>query len=103
MSKIKYREAKLNDDSLKKLDQINSIVREYQGQGLVLTLRQLYYQLVSRDVIPNQQKEYARLSGLLKEGRMCGIVDWAAIEDRLRSAEKPSSWDSPGDIFRFSY
>lgn len=96
--KYKYREIRLSKENKVRLDQINSIIREYQRQNYVLTLRQLYYQLVSRDVIPNQQKEYAKLSGLLKEGRMGGVVDWNAIEDRLRSAEKPSSWDTPADI-----
>ena len=62
---------------------INGIIEEYQAQGYVLTLRQLYYQLVSRDIIPNQQKEYNKLSILLKEGRMAGVVDWDAIEDRI--------------------
>lgn len=96
--KVTFREIRLSDANKQRLDAINRIIREYQGQGLILTLRQLYYQLVSRDVIPNQQKEYAKLSRLLKEGRMAGIVDWGAIEDRLRVAEKPSAWDHPSDI-----
>jgi hypothetical protein len=68
------------------------------AQGYVLTLRQLYYQLVSRDIVPNKQAEYSKLSTLLKEGRMAGIVDWDAIEDRLRKPSKPSSFDGPKAI-----
>lgn len=98
--KIKYRDIKLSKDNKVRLQTINSIIQEYQDDGYVLTLRQLYYQLVSRDVIPNQQKEYAKLSKLLKEGRMSGIVDWSAIEDRLREPEKPASFDSPEDILQ---
>ncbi len=63
---------------------INSIIEEYAEEGYVLTLRQLYYQLVSRDVIPNDVREYAKLSKLLVKGRMAGVVDWEAIEDRIR-------------------
>lgn len=96
--KIKFREVKLSKLNKIRLDQINSIIREYQDEGYVLTLRQLYYQLVSRDVIPNQQKEYAKLSNLLKEGRMGGIVDWNSIEDRLRRPYSPPSWNSPKEI-----
>ena len=96
--KIKYRTIKLSAANKLRLDMINKIIVEYQNQGYRLTLRQLYYQLVSRDVIPNVQKEYANLSKLLKEGRMAGIVDWDAIEDRLRKPNKPSCWDSPQDI-----
>ena len=82
--KIYYRNAKLSAANKVRLDDINLIVVEYQNQGYKLTLRQLYYQLVSRDIIPNVLTEYAKLSKLLKEGRMAGIVDWSAIEDRLR-------------------
>lgn len=96
--RIKYREPKLSKSNKIRLEQINSIIAEYQADGYVLTLRQLYYQLVSRDIIPNQQKEYAKLSNVLKEGRMGGIVDWNAIEDRLRRPSSPSSWDSPASI-----
>lgn len=67
-----------------RLSQINQIIEEYNLQGYRLTLRQLYYQLVSRDVIPNNDKEYAKLSTLLTKGRMGGVVDWDAIEDRIR-------------------
>lgn len=98
--KIKFRDAKLSTANRNRLEQINEIIEEYQEQDLVLTLRQLYYQLVSRDIIPNQQKEYSKLSTLLKEGRMSGVVDWEAIEDRLRKPEKPSSFSSPREILQ---
>lgn len=97
MPKIKFREVRLSKANKDRLDVINNIIEEYQDEGYVLTLRQLYYQLVSRDVIPNKSTEYAKLSTLLKEGRMGGIVDWDAIEDRLRKPSKPSAWDSPKD------
>lgn len=77
---------------------INSIIGEYQSAGYVLTLRQLYYQLVSREVIPNKVAEYDKLGVLLREGRMGGIVDWDAIEDRLRRPKKPASWDTPAEL-----
>jgi hypothetical protein len=98
MAKIAFRKIRMNRANKIRLDQINGIIEEYQRQDYRLTLRQLYYQLVSRDVIPNKVTEYSKLSVLLREGRMGGIVDWNAIEDRLRSPEKPSSWDEPGDV-----
>jgi hypothetical protein len=96
--KIKYRDIHLSKTNLIRLDEINAIIVSYQKQGYRLTLRQLYYQLVSRDVIPNNVKEYGKLSNLLKEGRMAGIVDWDAIEDRLRKPDRPPCWDSPDQI-----
>ena len=53
---------------------------------------------MSRDIIPNKQSEYAKLSTLLTKGRMAGVVDWDAIEDRLRVPEKPGEWDSPKEL-----
>jgi len=98
--KIKFRDIRLSSDNRRKLEIINEIIGEYQEQGYVLTLRQLYYQLVSRDIIPNALPEYAKVSKLLKEGRMAGIVDWDAIEDRLRKPHTPASWSSPKDILQ---
>jgi hypothetical protein len=96
--KIKFRDIHLSKANLDRLDEINAIIGDYQAQGYRLTLRQLYYQLVSADIIANKLAEYAKLSNLLKEGRMAGIVDWDAIEDRLRKPDKPASWDSSLDI-----
>lgn len=88
--KIKYREKiGLSKDNLMKLEIINKIIKEYEAQGYKLTLRQLYYQLVSRDVIPNQKSEYQKLSSILVKARMGGVVDWEAIEDRLRKPKLP--------------
>lgn len=98
--KIAFNPCVLRQDRLVRLQQINGIIAEYLKLGLKLTLRQLYYQLVSRDIIPNKQTEYAKLSDILKEGRMCGIVDWSAIEDRLRTVQVPASWNTPGDVMQ---
>lgn len=83
--KEKFREKlRLSKVNEKQLETINSIIEEYAEQGYKLTLRQLYYQLVARGIVPNLQKEYAKLSTLLVKGRMAGVVDWEAIEDRIR-------------------
>lgn len=80
---------RLSKSNKKILTTINSILEEYKEDGYILTLRQLYYQLVSKDIIPNNDKEYAKLSNILKKGRMAGIVDWSAIEDRVRVPRLP--------------
>lgn len=76
---------------------INNIIEDYQSQGYKLTLRQLYYQLVSRDIIPNKIEEYTKLSTLLNKGRMSGFVDWDAIVDRTRNIKTPWWEESPQD------
>lgn len=82
------------------LEVINNILEEYKNDGYTLTLRQLYYQLVSKDIIPNNDKEYAKLSNILKKGRMAGIVDWAAIEDRVRVPKLPYWVDGVNDAIK---
>ena len=89
MKQVFREKLSLNKANQKRLETINEIIEEYADQGYVLTLRQLYYQLVSRDIIPNAKKEYAKLSGLLVKGRMAGVVDWSAIEDRTRTPFVP--------------
>lgn len=91
---------RLNKKNQEQLEVINSIIEEYARDGYTLTLRQLYYQLVSRDIIPNQQKEYAKLSTLLVKGRMAGFVDWDAIEDRIRVPNIPYSVDDIEDAIQ---
>lgn len=67
------------------IDTINDILFEYGKQGYRLTLRQLYYQLVSRGIIANKIQEYSKLSSILVISRMNGLTDWEMIEDRLRT------------------
>lgn len=84
-----------SEGSLEIIRQANDIIIDYQSQGFTLTLRQLYYQFVSRDLIPNKQSEYKRLGSVLNDARLAGLVDWDAIEDRTRNLEAPAWWDTP--------
>jgi hypothetical protein len=78
--------------------QANVIVGEYQRMGFTLTLRQLYYQFVSRDLIPNKQTEYKRLGEIINNARLAGLIDWSAIEDRTRNVRSVPMWSSPQSI-----
>jgi hypothetical protein len=85
MAKESFREKlRLRKDNIERLDIVNDIIDDFADQGYKLTLRQLYYQLVSKAIIPNRQEEYAKIGSLLVKGRMAGVVDWEAIEDRIR-------------------
>ena len=95
MSKIAYKDPKnLRPETRELLDQIIKVVEDYAAQGFKLTLRQLYYQLVANDIIPNRQQVYAKLSAILKDARMCGQVDWEIIEDRGRVPKMETYWNS---------
>lgn len=93
MGKIKYAEVRFQKHTRQLLDKIIAIVEDYERQGYRMTLRQLYYQLVSKDIIPNQQKEYAKISGILTNARMAGLVDWDFIEDRIRVPKFPNQFN----------
>ena len=74
------------------------IIGEYAAQGYRLTLRQLYYQLVARDIIPNSSAWYKRLGEVVSNGRLAGYIDWDAIVDRGRVPVMPPDWSSPKAI-----
>jgi hypothetical protein len=87
--KEQFRTINFRSAALEKIDQMVTIIEEYQEQDLRLTARQLYYQFVSRDLIPNQPAEYKKLTALLTDARYAGMVDWDAIEDRGREPSLP--------------
>lgn len=95
--KTKIRDINFRPESLAQIEQMQSIVDEYQQQGLKLTARQLYYQFVSRDLIPNKDTEYKKLTALLTNARYAGMIDWTAIEDRGREPNTPNEWNSLED------
>src|SRR5262249_23320049 len=80
------------------IEQANKIIDEYLVQGFILTLRQLYYQFVARDLIRNTLADYKRLGGIVNNARLAGLIDWDAIEDRTREVNTHSSWDGPASI-----
>ena len=98
MAKIKYLDKNFRPATLEQIAKCNTIIQTYQAQGFRLTLRQLYYQLVSRGVIPNKQTEYDKLGSILNDARLAGLVDWNAIEDRTRNVEINSHWGEPEQI-----
>ncbi len=88
------------DETLSIIGQVNAILSEYRSQGYDLSLRQVYYQLVARDLLPNSAKSYKRLGNVVSDGRLAGLIDWSMIVDRGRPVIFPSHWDSPADIVR---
>jgi hypothetical protein len=96
--KIKYVDVAISADRLGVIKTANKIIAEYQAQGFDLTLRQLYYQFVSRDLIPNRQSEYKRLGDIINDGRLAGLIDWNAIVDRTRNLRSLSHWTDPAQL-----
>jgi hypothetical protein len=63
---------------------VNEIFTQYTVK---LTLRQIYYRLVSKNLIPNTKASYKGLSHQLVKARESGEVDDSRIEDRSRKKQ----------------
>jgi hypothetical protein len=100
MPLICYVPKSFRTDTKTRIDQANEIIAEYQAQGFKLTLRQLYYQFVSRDLISNTVQSYKSLGDVVNDGRLAGLIDWDAIEDRTRNLRSSPHWSSPRSIVR---
>lgn len=100
MPRICYVPKKFAPKSQLLIAHAHKIIEEYMAAGYTLTLRQLYYQFVARDLIANKQTEYKRLGSVINDARLAGLIDWSAIEDRTRNLESLPHWDGPGEIVR---
>lgn len=119
MAKQRYRYIRFTDSSLSLIDKMNRIVERYIEQGLRLTVRQLYYQLVAHDLFPDERRwklvgnkkwkrdpegtknaepNYKWMCALANDARIAGLMDWDAVEDRMRSFARRARWDSGQQI-----
>jgi hypothetical protein len=98
MPLIKYVDRNFTPSSVRVIEQANEIIDEYAAQGFDLTLRQLYYQFVSRDLLRNTLREYKRLGSIVNDARLAGLIDWDRITDRTRNLRSNSHWAEPSSI-----
>lgn len=106
MPTVKYKDIRFKDKSLHLIQLVNEVISEYSAQGYELTLRQVYYQLVARGYIPNNERSYKNLGNLINDGRLAGLIDWFAIIDRTRNIRRNSHWSSPVEVIesaKYSY
>lgn len=89
-----YVEKNFNAETRKLITFVDMMIEDYQAQGFTLSVRQLYYQLVAKGMIPNTDQSYKRIASILNDARMAGLIDWDAIEDRNRDIEVRSRWTS---------
>lgn len=98
MPKICYEKRKFSAESKVTIETANKILEDYATQGYDLTLRQLYYQFVSRGLIANKDSEYKRLGSVINDARLAGLIDWDHITDRTRNMRSNSHWEDPQSI-----
>lgn len=87
-------------DAVDLIHKMEAICVNYQTQGYDLSLRQLYYQLVSRNIVPNTEQSYNRVGSILSDARLAGMIDWDMIVDRGRETVQNNHWDSPASIIQ---
>lgn len=98
MPRIQYIDRDFRGDALQIIDDANRIISAYAADGYDLTLRQLYYQFVTENLIANKQSEYKRLGSVINDARLAGKIDWLSIVDRTRNLRGGSHWATPGDV-----
>lgn len=109
MPKEQFIEKRINDEKKLVIQRANTIIGTYRRQGMTLSLRQLYYQFIAKDLLPasfidpksgskNHPKSYTRLGDIIGDGRMLGLIDWNAIEDRGREFKLPNHWRTTAAI-----
>lgn len=81
-----------------KTQQIETALLDILGKLHPMTVRQAYYQLVSRQVVENRSAQYQAISRILVEMRQTGAIPWEWIEDRTRRARTVSTWDGLPDF-----
>lgn len=99
MTYLCYIKKDFRPDTLKVITQAAAIIKSYEGKGLSLTLRQLYYQFVARDLLENTKESYNRLGNIISDARLAGLISWHAIEDRVRNLRGRTFWRDPAAAF----
>lgn len=85
-------------DALSLIETINEILEDYQSQGYDLSLRQVFYQLVSKAIIENTERSYKNVGNLVSDARLAGLIDWEIIKDRGRAMVQNPHWSSAASI-----
>lgn len=91
---------RFNGKSSGLLSHIERILNDYARDGYDLTVRQIHYALVSKNIIKNTVKQYKSLVALVNDARMAGVLDWRTVVDRGRNAYRPENWTSVGAMAR---
>jgi 5S rRNA maturation endonuclease (ribonuclease M5) len=83
-----------------KTKEILGLIRKLitQHRGRKLTLRQVFYQLVAKKIIPNNLRAYKNLSYLIAKARKNGDIPWDVIRNHTRFVIKENSWPNFKDF-----
>lgn len=102
MPKIKYVEKNFRFASLQLIAKCEAILQKYHAAGYDMTLRQLYYQLVAADEIPNKKESYDNLGSLVTDARLAGYLDWSMLVDRTRGLRSVAHYNNPQERIKYA-
>jgi hypothetical protein len=95
-----YVDYKLQDKRLGWAEHALEIIEEYAKDGYTLTVRQIYYQFVARNIVDNTKENYNAVQEMLRKARLGGYLPLDCIEDRTRAAESEAFSRSPQGAVR---
>lgn len=118
MSKIEYVPKRFRASTLMVINNANAIIEEYQDAGYDLTLRQIYYQFIAKDLFPDDRRwrwtgrrwvrdadgtknavpNYKWLVKIGSDARLAGLIDWEVLVDRTRNIQGNPHWENPQEI-----
>ncbi len=115
-----FKQINFSKDRLAVILAANRVIEEYAAAGYDMTVRQVFYQMIAGDLLPdswlerveskegwiltkNTPRNYSRLGDCIDDGRMCGIIDWAHIVDRTRSLQSLAHWNDAADRIRSAW
>jgi hypothetical protein len=75
-------------------DAIYKVVKRYKP----MTVRQVYYQLVTRDVIEKTEQQYKAVCRLLADMRRERVIAYSWIADNTRWMRKPDTYSGLGEM-----
>lgn len=90
-----YREPNFRADKMEMIGRIASILDPAETRGEVYSVRQIYYQFVKNNWLPNEGGSYNKVQAAINDGRMAGLLSWTAIEDRGRDLMGYTTYNSP--------
>jgi hypothetical protein len=80
--------------------------KEVLAEEQPMTLRQLFYRLVSTEMVENTRADYQRLSRVMTKGREDGQIPFEWMVDRSRPTYEPNVFENPQqylDVVKRSY
>jgi hypothetical protein len=83
-------------ESLELVKQVRTVLELFRAY-LPVSIRQVFYRLVSTVGYPKDESSYKRLGDILNRARRAGLIDWDDFRDDGFQRSRMSSFDSPAD------